>query len=290
MLQYSTFRIWHHWTVLTWLQAVLGGTGAVISALIAGSFAVRNAKRAPHDNLKSLIDIGSVDSGLLSDEDVSVLREAVHQEVVRIGRLSDARTQGFWAYQRERLEILFRIEGNPIIRSSMIEWFIVLYASAVFVLPLLRKIIIAEHGDFNHISTLEWTLGALASPLFTWAAIRLIILLLASILRNPRVFWINFFPMILWGFVFGGDLVSGVPSRWFSGITRIFVLSLLSIGIIWMFIWIGRQRRKLETALYWRYRDNGWVRIFLRYRSLRANRARLIKRFPSEPNFWSGIS
>ncbi|MVU83310.1 hypothetical protein GPX89_39490 [Nocardia sp. ET3-3] len=82
-------------------QAILGGSGAVLAAIIAGSVAVRNARRTPHDVLKSLLDI--LKDEHIWREDRAILEVAVHREIQRIRALNEARLQGFWAYQRERL-------------------------------------------------------------------------------------------------------------------------------------------------------------------------------------------
>ena len=82
------------------LESILGGTGVIAAAVIAGSVAVRNARKTPHETLKSLLEI-------LSDEHVwredrPILAAAVHREIQRIELLNEARLQGFWAYQRAR--------------------------------------------------------------------------------------------------------------------------------------------------------------------------------------------
>ncbi|WP_460723872.1 hypothetical protein [Nocardia heshunensis] len=81
-------------------EAVVASSSAVSVALIGGAFAIRNARKTPHENLKSLLE-------LLKDPDIhagdrNVLDKAVHREISRIGLLNDARIQGFWAYQRAR--------------------------------------------------------------------------------------------------------------------------------------------------------------------------------------------
>lgn len=44
-------------TVPSILETILGSTGAITAAVIAGSVAVRNARKTPHENLKALLEI-----------------------------------------------------------------------------------------------------------------------------------------------------------------------------------------------------------------------------------------
>ncbi|MEV6071858.1 hypothetical protein AB0L82_35415 [Nocardia sp. NPDC052001] len=92
---------WHGRGVPTILESVLGGTGVVTAAVIAGSIAVRTARKTPHENLKSLLEILKDDHLEAADRDI--IAASVHREIARIGMLNAARLQGFWAYQRERL-------------------------------------------------------------------------------------------------------------------------------------------------------------------------------------------
>lgn len=56
----------------------------------------------PYETLNVLV--GILDKAVhISEEDNEVLKEAVHREVQKIDRLNQARIQGFWALQRERL-------------------------------------------------------------------------------------------------------------------------------------------------------------------------------------------
>lgn len=81
-------------------EAVIAGVSTVTVAVIAGSIAVRNARKTPHENLKSLLEL--LKDPDIRTEDRAVLDRAVHREISRIGLLNDARIQGFWAYQRAR--------------------------------------------------------------------------------------------------------------------------------------------------------------------------------------------
>lgn len=82
------------------LETILGGTGVITAAVIAGSVAVRNARKTPHETLKSLLEIMKDEN--IWREDRPIVAAAVHREIQRIGILNEARLQGFWAYQRER--------------------------------------------------------------------------------------------------------------------------------------------------------------------------------------------
>ncbi|MFF2553323.1 hypothetical protein ACFVUS_20140 [Nocardia sp. NPDC058058] len=82
------------------LEATVASVSAVTVALIGGAFAIRNARKTPHETLKSLLE-------LLKDPDISsgdrvVLQDATHREIARIGMLNTARLEGFWAFQRAR--------------------------------------------------------------------------------------------------------------------------------------------------------------------------------------------
>jgi hypothetical protein len=88
--------------MIPWWQTVLGGAGGVLAAIIAGSFAVRNARKTPHETLKTLIEITEKAEGQIQPEDRAVLIAACHREILRIDRLNRARREGFWKYWRER--------------------------------------------------------------------------------------------------------------------------------------------------------------------------------------------
>jgi hypothetical protein len=79
-----------------WWQSVLGGVGVVLAAIIAGSFAVRNARKTPHETLKTLVEIAEKADDHIECEDQDVLKAAMHREIQRIDRLNQARLEGFW--------------------------------------------------------------------------------------------------------------------------------------------------------------------------------------------------
>ena len=81
-----------------WWQSVLGGIGVVLAAIIAGSFAVRNARKTPHETLKTLVEIAEKADGHIQPEDRTVLDVAIHREIERIDRLNQARLRGFWRF------------------------------------------------------------------------------------------------------------------------------------------------------------------------------------------------
>jgi hypothetical protein len=87
-----------------WWQSVLGGVGVVLAAIIAGSFAVRNARKTPHETLKTLVEIAEKAENLIEAEDQDILKAAMHREIQRIDRLNQARLEGFWTYLRENLK------------------------------------------------------------------------------------------------------------------------------------------------------------------------------------------
>lgn len=85
-----------------WWQPILGWRGVIIAAVIAGSIALRNARKTPHETLKTLVEILDK-SHLVWREDRHILELAIHRELQRLDRLNQARLEGFWAYQRERI-------------------------------------------------------------------------------------------------------------------------------------------------------------------------------------------
>ncbi|MEO3757309.1 hypothetical protein ABGB19_03330 [Mycobacterium sp. B14F4] len=90
--------------MVPWWQTVLGGVGVVLAAIVAGSFAVRNARKTPHETLKILVEIAENAEGLIRPEDREVLETAIHREIQRIDRLNRARLEGFWRYWAEILK------------------------------------------------------------------------------------------------------------------------------------------------------------------------------------------
>ncbi|WP_445160790.1 hypothetical protein ACTXG5_21920 [Mycobacterium sp. Dal123C01] len=90
--------------MVPWWQSVLGGVGVVLAAVIAGSFAVRNARKTPHETLKTLVDIAEKAENLLEPDDQDVLKAAMQREIQRIDRLNQARLEGFWTYLGETLK------------------------------------------------------------------------------------------------------------------------------------------------------------------------------------------
>src|ERR1700722_662225 len=90
-----------------WWQSVLGGAGVVLAAIIAGSFAVRNARKTPHETLKTLVEIAEKAEGNIRREDRAVLETAIHREIQLIDRLNQARLEGFGKYWMERLRQAF---------------------------------------------------------------------------------------------------------------------------------------------------------------------------------------
>ncbi|EFG73702.1 hypothetical protein HMPREF0591_6389 [Mycobacterium parascrofulaceum ATCC BAA-614] len=94
-----------------WWQPVLGTVGVVLAAIIAGSFAVRNARKTPHETLKTLVEIAEKAGNLIEAEDLDVLKAAVHREIQRIDRLNQARVEGFWKYWWENVKQSLAIES-----------------------------------------------------------------------------------------------------------------------------------------------------------------------------------
>ncbi|MEV4155831.1 hypothetical protein AB0J48_22660 [Nocardia salmonicida] len=88
-----------------WWQPILGWGGVVIAATIAGGIAVRNARKTPHENLKTLVEILDMSQHIWRD-DRRVLEESVHREVQRLDRLNQARVEGFRPYFVERIKQL----------------------------------------------------------------------------------------------------------------------------------------------------------------------------------------
>jgi hypothetical protein len=97
--------------MIPWWQTVLGGIGVVLAAIIAGSFAVRNARKTPHETLKTLVEIAEKAEGHIEPQDLAVLATAVHREIQRIDRLNRARLEGFWKYWWENVRQFLAIDS-----------------------------------------------------------------------------------------------------------------------------------------------------------------------------------
>ncbi|MEW1881021.1 hypothetical protein AB0O58_15125 [Rhodococcus sp. NPDC080181] len=74
--------------------------GVILAAIIAGSFAVRNARKTPHEQLKTLVEIREK----LHIVDTHVIDAAIDREIAKIDRLNAARIEGFWQYAWQRLK------------------------------------------------------------------------------------------------------------------------------------------------------------------------------------------
>lgn len=73
----------------------------IVAAFIVGGFAIRNARKTPHERLKNLVDIAKdMPEGL--DVDQSVQR-AITAELVDFERLMAASRKGFWAKRKEHV-------------------------------------------------------------------------------------------------------------------------------------------------------------------------------------------
>jgi hypothetical protein len=107
--------------MVSWWQAALGAFGAILAAIIAGSFAVRNARKTPYETLKTLVDIAEKAEGHIWREDRVVLEAAVHREIQRIDRLNQARLGGFWSYWFERLKQSSALLDSILITSPGIK-------------------------------------------------------------------------------------------------------------------------------------------------------------------------
>jgi hypothetical protein len=78
--------------------------GVIVAALIAGWFAVRNARKSPHENLKTLAEIRSALAGDLADVDPQqTLGKAIRFEIEKLDKLTEARRQGTVPFLREIL-------------------------------------------------------------------------------------------------------------------------------------------------------------------------------------------
>jgi hypothetical protein len=70
--------------------------------VITATVAYRAGRKTPYEVLKTLVEILEK-SDQVANDDRQVLAMAVHREIQRIDRLNQARIEGFWAYQRERI-------------------------------------------------------------------------------------------------------------------------------------------------------------------------------------------
>jgi hypothetical protein len=102
-----------------WWQTLLGAVGVVLAAIIAGSFAVRNARKTPHETLKTLLEIAETAGAHIEPEDKAVLKAAVHREIERIGLVNQARLQGFWKYWLEAVRQGFAVDAVGIILGGI---------------------------------------------------------------------------------------------------------------------------------------------------------------------------
>lgn len=91
-----------------WWQSALTPLGYVIAALIAGGFAVRLARKTPHENLKTLVEIRkAIPRGRTNLDEKGVLDAAIKHELENIATLTEARGRGFWAYAWARIRLAF---------------------------------------------------------------------------------------------------------------------------------------------------------------------------------------
>lgn len=91
-----------------WWQSALTPLGYVLAAIIAGSVAIRLARKTPHENLKALVEIRKAmphDRPNL-DED-GVLDAAIRHELDNIATLTAARGRGLSAYAWARVKLAF---------------------------------------------------------------------------------------------------------------------------------------------------------------------------------------
>ncbi|WP_206499030.1 hypothetical protein [Rhodococcus sp. KRD175] len=74
--------------------------GVILAAIIAGSFTIRNARKTPHEQLKTLVEIREK----LHVVDTHVIDAAIDRELEKIDRLYSARTRGVWSGLNEAVK------------------------------------------------------------------------------------------------------------------------------------------------------------------------------------------
>ncbi|MFE4501707.1 hypothetical protein ACFRFQ_17785 [Rhodococcus sp. NPDC056743] len=82
--------------------------GYVLAAAIAGSAAIRLARKTPHENLKVLVEIRqAMPHGRSNLDENGVLDAAVRHELDNIATLTAARGRGLSAYAWARIKVAF---------------------------------------------------------------------------------------------------------------------------------------------------------------------------------------
>ncbi|MBJ8342968.1 hypothetical protein JGU71_29185 [Antrihabitans sp. YC3-6] len=97
-----------------WWQPALMSAGTILAAIVAGSFAVRNARKTPHERLKTLVEIVEKLPDEVGRDDRAILANAIDREIQRIKLLNDARLEGNWAYVKEAVR-----QSLPIIAAIL---------------------------------------------------------------------------------------------------------------------------------------------------------------------------
>lgn len=111
----------------------------MLAAIIAGSIAVRNARKTPHETLKTLVEIAEKAGDLINANDQDVLKAAMHREIQRIDKLNQARLGGFWAYLRENLNQGLALDAVGLIVGTSAGGLVGVLADAVTVLTTSRR-------------------------------------------------------------------------------------------------------------------------------------------------------
>ncbi|MEV0059785.1 hypothetical protein [Nocardia sp. NPDC050718] len=108
-----------------WWQPMLAWGGVIIAAIIAGGIALRNGRKTPHENLKSLVEILDKSQHVWR-HDRYILEQAIHREIQRLDKLNKARLEGFWAYNLERIRQSSPWESGNAVALAVIAIVVVL--------------------------------------------------------------------------------------------------------------------------------------------------------------------
>ncbi|MEU8895584.1 hypothetical protein [Nocardia sp. NPDC048505] len=238
----------------TWWQILLSSAGAVLAAFIAGAYSVRNARKQPFEVLQALLKVTEDHGSVLTPVDRAVLENAVHREVQRIDRLNQARTHGFWAYQRERWRLTLALPQRD--RSTATGVLLLVAGVAIVVLQLAAGRwweTFAEGGLSQALRTDRLGLAMLLASIGValWLSARAVLPVVRALLR-----WIHVLPTYM--VVTAVTVMVYVPATSFLSSYRPTLVLLVAIPLIIgvaMWFWL-----RLELAVLMRHRDRRFAR------------------------------
>lgn len=118
--------------------------GVILAAIIAGSFTIRNARKTPHEQLKTLVEIREK----LHVVDTHVIDAAIDRELEKIDRLHSARTRGVWSGLNEAVKQALEITyGRGLFGAVVAGLAQLLYQAAIAFNRLLLTFVRLMLGD-----------------------------------------------------------------------------------------------------------------------------------------------